>query len=162
MKDDDFHRIERELQEQMYNERKQHSRGELWGTHFDHATDGPLSLESQGTFTSEETFYSLTDNDIEFTPEPAVKTNVYPTYGQGLVQRVSEAGIVPLCSTSPNDVRQNGTFLRAWMVIINVADANCNKYFKLKIVMLRNASIMFVPSKNRFFKMGSRVCSCDS
>jgi hypothetical protein len=29
-------------------------------------------------------------------------------------------------------------------------------------VMLRNASIMFVPSKNRFFKMGSRVCSCDS
>ena len=110
MKDDDFQRIEKELHEQMYNERKQQSKVDLWGAHFDDITDGPGSLESQRTFASEETFYSLTDNDLEFTPEPAVKTNVYPSYGQGLVQKVSEAGIVPLCNNSPNDDRQNGTF----------------------------------------------------
>ena len=108
MKDDDFQRIEKELHEQMYHERKQQSKVDLW--YFDHNTAGPVSLESQKTFTSEETFYSLTDNDLEFSAETSPKTNDYPAFTQGLVQKVSEAGIVPLGNTSPNEVRQNGTF----------------------------------------------------
>ena len=111
MKDNDFQRIEKELHEQMYNERKQQSKVDLWYTQFDNNTTGPVSLESQKTFTGEETFYSLSENDEEiFSAESAVKTNVYPAYGQGLVQKVSEAGIVPLGNGLSDDIR-NGMYI---------------------------------------------------
>ena len=111
MKAGDFQRIEKELHEQMVNERKQHSKVDQWCAHFENDADGPLSLASQGTSASEETFYSLTDNGDEiFNNEMPVKTNISPAYTtQGLVQKVSEAGIGPMSVCPSGDVRQNGT-----------------------------------------------------
>lgn len=108
MKDDDFQRIETELHEQMYNKRREQTKVDYWYTEFDKSTSGPVSLESQRTFTSEETFYSLSDNDQEmFTTDVLVETN-HRTYAQGLVQKVSEAGIRPLGKKSLVNIHCNG------------------------------------------------------
>ncbi|XP_028410274.1 autophagy-related protein 2 homolog B-like [Dendronephthya gigantea] len=112
MKAGDFQRIEKELHEQMVNERKQHSKVDLWCAQFDNEADGPLSLASQGTATSEETFYSLTENGDEIlNNESPLKANIFPGYTQGLVQKVSEAGIGPMGVSPSGDVRQNGLLM---------------------------------------------------
>ena len=100
MKAGDFQRIEKKLEEQMSND----------GMKFDNNIEEEVSLESQQTIASEDTFYSFSGNDDEFTDEPSYNTtNDFPAFKQNLVQRVSEAGIVPLATTSPADVFQNGT-----------------------------------------------------
>ena len=109
MKPDDFQRIEKELHEQMNNERKQQNKVDLWYTNFETNTAGPVSLESQNTFTSEDTFYSFSENDQELPSfGSSCKMNDILPYKQGLVQKVSEAGIIPLGDCSSEDRRQSG------------------------------------------------------
>ena len=110
MKADDFQRIEKELQEQMYNDGKKENKVGLWFTQFDNNTQEPVSLESQKTNASEDTFYSFSENDDDLTADLRYNTtNDFPGFKQNLVQRVSEAGIVPVGTSSPGDVLQNGT-----------------------------------------------------
>ena len=110
MKAGDFQRIEKKLQEQMSNDGMKQNKVGLWFTQFDNNIEEEVSLESQQTIASEDTFYSFSENDDEFTDEPSYNTtNDFPAFKQNLVQRVSEAGIVPLATTSPADVFQNGT-----------------------------------------------------
>ena len=99
MKAGDFHKIEKELNEQMMNKKSQPSgKIDSWNVCFDSNSSHPFDPEKIVDETiEEETFYSLTDMDQQATPlhEPTVKINGFPST-QGLVQKVSEAGIMPL------------------------------------------------------------------
>lgn len=99
MKAGDFHKIEKELNEQMMNKKSQPSEKiDLWNVCFDSDSSHPFDPEKiVDEAIEEEKFYSLTDEDQQTAPlhEPTVKINGFPST-QGLVQKVSEAGIMPL------------------------------------------------------------------
>lgn len=108
MKAGDFHKIEKELNEQMMKKKSQPSEKiDLWNVCFDSKPSHPFEPEKiVDEIIEEETFYSLTDEDEKVAPlhEPTVKINGFPST-QGLVQKVSEAGIMPL---NNQDKTKNG------------------------------------------------------
>ena len=95
MKPEHFQKIEKELHDQIASKKQQQviqPKLDLWNVCFD---NGPADPRPHGGFDgeSEETFYSLSDDDLA----PLTELSVHLPYnGQGLVEKVSQAGIVPL------------------------------------------------------------------
>lgn len=109
MKTDDFHKIEKELHEQMLNQQKWQQeiqpKIDSWNVCFDNDISPMQHAGSESSYrstTEQETFYSLTeDHEVLSLNEASVKVNGFRN-GQGLVQRVSEAGILPLEADAKN------------------------------------------------------------
>ena len=116
MKPEHFHKIEKELHDQMLFQHKQNiePKIDLWNTCFEsrpHTLSFGKNFESE---TEEEQFYSLSDAEGNLSQMDQPSSFQHGGSAQGLVQKVSEAGIVPL--SIPTEAR-NGSSCDIFLAI---------------------------------------------